>query len=116
MWQFIAKTLITALVVVAVAEIGKRSTFWAAVIASLPLISILAFIWLYIDTGNTQRIAELSHSVFWLVLPSLTLFLVLPALLRSGVSFWLSLVLACGATAAAYSIVIWGLGWFGIRA
>ena len=115
MWQYIVKTLVTALVVVAVAEIGKRNTFWAAVLASLPLISILAFIWLYIDTGSTQRIIELSRSVFWLVLPSLTLFVVLPALLRYGLSFWLSLALACGSTAAAYSIVIWTFGWFGIR-
>jgi hypothetical protein len=116
MWQYIAKVLLTAVVVVAVAEIAKRSTFWGAAIASLPLTSLLAFAWLYFDTGDTQRVAELSQGVFWLVLPSLTLFIVLPVLLRSGFAFWLSLGTACIATAIAYWLTVWCLGRFGIHA
>ena len=116
MWQYLIKVLLTAAVVVAVAEIAKRSTFWAAAIASLPLTSVLAFVWLYLDTGNTQRVADLSQSIFWLVLPSLTLFLVLPLMLRSGVGFWLSLGAACAATVVAYFAMVWGLGRLGIRA
>src|SRR5258708_38578133 len=91
MWHYVVKVLLTAAVVVAIAEFAKRSTFWGAAIASLPLTSVLAFVWLYLDTGNAQRVGDLSQSIFWLVLPSLTLFLVLPLLLRSGVAFWLSL-------------------------
>ena len=116
MWQYLIKILLTAAVVVAVAEIAKRSTFWGAAVASLPLTSVLAFVWLYLDTGNTQRVADLSQSIFWLVLPSLTLFLVLPLMLRSGLGFWLSLAAACAATAVAYFVMVWGLGRFGIRA
>jgi hypothetical protein len=116
MWQYTIKTLLTAAVVVAVAEIAKRSTIWGAAVASLPLTSLLAFVWLYVDTGNSQRVADLSQSVFWLVLPSLTLFVVLPLLLRSGVAFWLSLGVACVATAIAYFAMVWCLGRFGIRA
>jgi hypothetical protein len=116
MWQYVVKVVLTAAVVVAVTEIAKRSTFWGAAIASLPLTSVLAFIWLYLDTGNSQRVGDLSQSIFWLVLPSLTLFVVLPLLLRSGVAFWLSLGAACAATAVAYFAMVWCLSRFGVRA
>ena len=115
MWQYIIKVALTAAVVVAVAEIAKRSTLWGAAAASLPLTSLLAFVWLYIDTGDIARVANLSQGIFWLVLPSLTLFLLLPLLLRSGMMFWLSLGLACAATVAAYFAMVWCLGRFGIR-
>jgi hypothetical protein len=115
MWYYVVKVFITAAVVVAVAEIAKRSTFWGAAVASLPLTSVLAFVWLYIDTGNSARVAELSQGVFWLVLPSLTLFLVLPLLLRFGLAFWLSLSVACVATAVAYFAMVWCLNRSGVH-
>jgi hypothetical protein len=115
MWHYVVKVVLTAAVVVAVSEVAKRSTFWSAALASLPLTSLLAFVWLYLDTNDPARVAALSHSIFWLVLPSLTLFVVLPALLRSGVAFWLSLAVACVATAIAYLAVVWCLNRAGIR-
>lgn len=114
MWQLAAKVLVTAAVVVAVSEIAKRSTFWGAILASLPLTSLLAFMWIYLDTGNTQGIATLSHSIFWLVLASLPLFLILPLLLRSGWPFWPSLGGACAVTVAAYFGLVWVLGRFDV--
>ena len=107
MWQYVLKIAITAAVVVAVAEIAKRSSLWAAALASLPLTSLLAIVWLYLDTRDVERVAALSQSVFWLVLPSLLLFLVLPWLLRSGWGFWSSLGLSAGVTAAAYLVAVW---------
>jgi hypothetical protein len=115
MLQYLVKILITAALVVAIAEIAKRSTFWGAAVASLPLTSLLAFVWLYIDTGDSQRIATLSQSILWLVLPSLTLFILLPMLLRYGMSFWASLGLACVATAVAYGALVWSLDRLGVR-
>jgi len=82
MWQYAAKVLISVAVVVTVSEIGKRSSLWGAVLASLPLTSLLAFIWLYVETGDSQPVAALSQSIFWLVLASLPLFLILAAMLR----------------------------------
>jgi len=113
MWQYVIKILLTAAVVVAVAEIAKRSTFWGAALASLPLTSLLAFIWLYLDTGSSQRVADLSQSILWLVIPSLTLFVLLPLLLRAELNFWLSLGVSCVATAAAYFGMVSVLGRFG---
>ena len=115
MWQYAIKVVLTAAVVVAVSEIAKRNTFWAAALASLPLTSLLAFVWLYVDTGDTQRIASLSHGIFWLVLPSLTMFLLLPQLMRVGLSFWPSLGASCAAMAVAYLGMIWCLARLGIR-
>ena len=114
-WQFGAKILVTVAVVVAVSEIAKRSSFWGAVLASLPLTSLLAFVWLYAETGNAQAVAALSQSIFWLVLPSLPLFVLLPLLLRAGWTFWPSLGVACLATVGAYFGMVWLLERVGIR-
>ena len=115
MWQYTAKILITVAVVVAVSELGKRSSLWGAVLASLPLTSLLAFVWLYLDTGNPEPIAALSQSIFWLVLASLPLFLILPAMLRAGVAFWPSLGVACLVTVGAYLGLVWVLEKAGVR-
>lgn len=115
MLQYIVKTLISAIIIVAVSELAKRNSIWAATLASLPLVSLLAFVWLYIETGDTTRIASLSLGVFWLVLPSLVLFIVFPNLLRVGWGFWPSLLVSCIATAGAYAAMIWSLAKFGIK-
>ena len=115
MLQYAIKVLVTAVVVVAVSELGKRSSFWGAVLASLPLTSLLAFVWLYRSTGNVEAISSLSHSIFWLVLASLPLFLILPALLKNGVSFWPAFAASCVATAGLYFGLVWVLRRFGIQ-
>jgi hypothetical protein len=102
----ILKFGLSAAALVAVSEIAKRSSLWAALVASLPLTSLLAFVWLYIDTKDTQKIATLSGDIFWLVIPSLALFPVLALLLRSGTSFWWAIVGAIAATLLAYAITL----------
>jgi len=113
MWQYIAKVAITAVLVVAIAELAKQRSLLAAVLASLPVTSLLAFVWLYVDTGDSMRVAALSQEILWLVLPSLILFLALPWLIRAGVNFWLSLGVASAATAVSYAAMIWALRRFG---
>lgn len=113
--QYAIKVLVTAIVVVAVSELGKRSSFWGAVLASLPLTSLLAFVWLYRGTGDTEAIASLSHAIFWLVLASLPMFLVLPALLRNGVWFWPALGASCLVTVGLYFGLVRVLGRLGVQ-
>jgi hypothetical protein len=115
MWHYIVKVLLTVSMVVAISEIAKRSTFWGAALASLPLTSLLAFVWLYLETGDTQQVAALSAGIFWLVLPSLLLFVVLTFVLRSGWGLWAGLGVACVLTAVAYAAMVWCLERFGIR-
>jgi hypothetical protein len=114
MTQVIIKIVISAMLIAAISEIAKRSTALGAVLASLPLTSILAMCWLYHDSGNVAEIAALSRSIFWLVLPSLVLFLVLPVLLERGTPFWSALGLACVATALAYGAMMWTLPRLGV--
>jgi len=100
------KVAVTALLVVAISELAKRSSLLAAVLASIPLTSVLAMIWLYADTGDAEKVASLATGTFWLVLPSLLLFIALPLLLRAGWPFAPSLGIACGLTAAAYFLML----------
>ncbi len=78
------KVLISAGIIVLVSELAKKSPFLGGLLASLPLVSSLGLIWLYIDTKDTQQVSNLSGSIFWLVIPSLSLFLLLPVLLKKG--------------------------------
>ena len=106
MLYYAIRVIVSALLIVAISEISKRQSGVAALLAALPITSLLAFIWLYVETGKTDPIVELSGQIFWLVIPSLILFLALPALLRWGWGFWPSLATACGLTSAAYLLLI----------
>lgn len=106
MLYYSIKILLSSLIIVAVSEIAKRSSLLGALLASLPLTSLLAFVWLYLDTGDVQKVSSLSSDIFWLVLPSLALFLVLPLLIKMGWGFWLSLAVAMLVTAACYGVML----------
>lgn len=111
----ILKFAISAAILVAVSEISKRSSFIGGLLVSLPLTSLLAMIWLWRDTHDSGKIAALSTSIFWLVLPSLVLFITLPLLLKRGVAFWPSLGASVVAMLASYGTMVFGLGRFGIK-
>ena len=108
------KILLTALLVVAIGEAAKRSSALGAIIASLPLTSLLAFVWLYAETGDATKIASLSTNIFWYVLPSLVLFIALPLLIARGFGFWPSLLVASALTFGAYVLMSMTLARFGI--
>jgi hypothetical protein len=112
---YIAKLIITTLLIVLISEISKRSSFIGAVLASIPLVSVLAMIWLYVDTKDVSKISELSTSIFWLVLPSLSLFVALPLLLKQGVSFSWSMTASIGITILSYWLMISVLNYFGVK-
>ena len=105
MFYVLLKAAISGLIVAAASEIARRWPGWGALIVSLPLVSLLTFIWLWVDTREPGRIAELSQSTFWFFLPSMPLFLILPALLRSGMSFWPALLIGCAITIALYGVM-----------
>ena len=103
MTLYLLKVVVSALVIVAVTELSKRGgTFWGGVLASLPLTSLLAFVWLYSETRDSARVAALSVSIFWLVIPSLTLFVALALLLKRGVAFAVALPISTIVMVAAY--------------
>ena len=82
MTYYLIKTIITALIIVIVSEVAKRSTLIGALIISIPLTSLLAFIWLYFDTRDYQKVIDLSYGTILLTIPSFAFFLILPILLK----------------------------------
>lgn len=110
MLYLVLKFILSAAVVVAVSEVAKRSSLFGALIASLPLTSLLAVIWLYLDTGSVEKVSALTSSILWLVLPSLLFFVVLPWLLRHDFNFWWALLIACLCTAAGYGLTTYLVG------
>jgi len=106
MTQFLLKVAVSALLVAAASEMARRLPWFGALIASLPLTSVLAMIWLWHDGAPAAQIAEFSTGVFWLVLPSQLLFIVLPLMLRHGFGFWASLGAGCAAALLAYGIAL----------
>ena len=106
MTTLLIKTLIKAVLVVAISELSKRSTFAGALLASLPLTSLLALIWLYHDTADAMQAADLARGIFWLVLPSLAFFLVFPAGVKAGWGFWPAGCAGIAATLVAYGALL----------
>ena len=115
MLYLVAKALLSGVIIMAASEAAKRSPTQGALLVSLPLISILAMVWLWRDTGDNERIAALSQGRFWLVLPTLPMFLVLPAMLRNGFAFWTALAASCALTVALYLVAIGLLPKLGIN-
>jgi hypothetical protein len=96
------KAAISGAIVATVSEIAKRYPGFGALIASLPLVSVLGMIWLWRDFPDARNMADHAQATFWFVLPSLPMFLVIPALLRRGMDFWLALGLGCALTILLY--------------
>ncbi len=104
----ITKYALTAAIVVLVSEVAKRSDKLGSFLASLPLVTLLALIWLYIEKQPTEKIANHAWYTFWYVIPTLPMFLVFPLLL-SRWGFWPAL-----GVCALLTIVLFGL--FGLVA
>ncbi|HEY2032929.1 MAG TPA: DUF3147 family protein [Rhizomicrobium sp.] len=111
----IFKALLSGFIIMAVSEIAKRSPAFGALVASLPLVSVLAIMWLWRDTGDTGRIAAHAEATFWYVLPSLPMFLAFPAMLRHGVNFWIALGASCALTFVLYLLTVVIMARFGVR-
>jgi hypothetical protein len=111
----ILKALISGAVVAAVSEIAKRYPGLGGLVASLPLVSVLGMIWLWRDTHDAENMAAHASGTFWFVLPSLPMFLVIPALLRRGVPFWGALGAGCVLTMALYLWMVWLGPRFGLK-
>ena len=109
------RILISGLIISAALEAARRSPGLGGLILSLPLISIITFYWLWRDTGDNERIAQLATSVFWCFLPTMPMFLIFPALLRRGVGFWVALALALAVTVSLYVGMLWFASRVGFR-
>ena len=114
MTYYLIKTIITALIIVIVSEIAKKSTLIGALIISIPLTSLLAFIWLYFDTKDYQKVIDLSYGTILLTIPSFAFFLILPILLKMKQNFAISIIISIIGTSILYFIFIFLLKKLGI--
>ncbi|MGH7587254.1 MAG: DUF3147 family protein [Gemmatimonadota bacterium] len=112
---YVIKLVLSAGLIVLVSELAKRSSFFGGLVASVPFVSLLAMIWLYVETGDTAAVASLSRSIFWLVLPSLSLFVILPVLLKNHVGFYPALALSTTVMLGCYALLLAILGRVDIR-
>lgn len=113
MGWLITKYLTTAFVVVLVSEIAKRSDKVGAVVAALPLVTILALIWLHVETGSEEKVSNHAWYTFWYVIPTLPMFLIFPVLV-SRLGFWMALAVSAVITLACFWLMIQVARLFGI--
>jgi hypothetical protein len=111
MWYLVIKAALSGFIIAIVSEVAKRYPGFGALIASLPLVSLLGAMWLWHDKPDTGNMAAHLEATFWFVLPSLPMFLLVPLMLRNGIAFWIALALGCALTVALYL----GMTWLGPR-
>ena len=110
----VVKTIITVIIIVAISEIARRSSFIAGILASIPLTSALAITWLYFDTKEVEPVVDLTNSILLLIPPSLTFFVVLPLALKK-LDFIYSIFISIIVTVLVYWLYIALLSRLGIR-
>lgn len=109
------KAALSGILIAVISEVAKRNPGFGGLIASLPLVSVLGMIWLWRDSPDAENMAAHAEATFWFVLPSLPMFLIIPALLRNGFGFWVSLIVGCGVTVGLYSLMLWAGPRLGLR-
>src|SRR5688500_7279041 len=115
MLYLIVKAVLSGLIIAIVSEVAKRNPGWGALIASLPLVSLLGMIWLWRDTHDPARMAAHAEATFWFVLPSLPMFLLVPIMLRRGFAFWPAIAAGCGLTIILYLAMTFLAARIGLR-
>ncbi len=109
------KAVISGVLIAAASQLARRYPGFGALVASLPLVSVLGMIWLWRDRPDAGNMADHVQATFWYVLPSLPMFLLVPALLRRGVPFWGALGAGCALTVALYLGMTWAAPRVGLR-
>ena len=115
MFYLAIKAGLSGIIIAIVSEVAKRYPGFGALIASLPLVSLLGMIWLWHDKPDVSNMAAHVQATFWFVLPSLPMFLLIPALLRGGWDFWAALAFGCALTILLYGLMTLIGPRFGLR-
>lgn len=115
MLYYLIKVLLSSITIVAISEISKRSSLAGSILASVPIVSLLAFVWLYLDTKDKTMIANLSQGIFWLVVPSLLFFILFPVMLKRNYDFWISLGSSLSVMILGYFVMLFILKKSGIH-
>ena len=113
--QTIIKILISSGIILLVSEIAKKDNLFGSLIASIPLVSVLSMIWLYVDTNDINKVKALANGILWMIVPSMSLFIVLPMLINYDIKFYLSLTISIMVTMVCYLLTISLMNYFGFE-
>lgn len=111
----ITKFLVTSFIIVLVSEVAKRTDKIGALIASLPFVTIMVMIWLYVEKQGAEKIANHAYYTLWFVVPTLPMFAQIPYMLRKGYNFWLTLGVGILVTFLSFLITVWIGKKFGVE-
>ena len=114
-FHYFIKVFISSGIIVLVSEIAKKNNLLGGLIASIPLVSVLSMIWLYIDTNDINKVKALANGILWMILPSMSFFIVLPILINCGIKFYLSLTISILITMVCYLSTISFMNYFGFK-
>lgn len=112
-WLF-TKFFITAGLIVLISEVVKRSDKFGALIAALPMVTVLAMVWMYVEKQPISKISQHAFLTFWYVIPTLPMFLLIPVLLPK-IGFWWALIAGAATTMLCFAIVAIIAARFGIE-
>jgi hypothetical protein len=115
MTAFAIRAILSGIIIALITLVSRKAPAAGALIASLPLISVIGMIWLWRDTTDPLLLANHAEATFWYVLPSLPMFLLMPWILRSGHGFWVALVAGIATTILLYLVTIVIAARFGVR-
>jgi hypothetical protein len=115
MLYLLVKAGLSGILIAIVSEVARKFPGFGALIASLPLVSVLGMLWLWRDTSDPVRLADHAYATFWFVLPSLPMFLLIPMLLKRGMPFLAALAAGCALTILLYLAMTWALARAGVR-
>lgn len=114
----LVKYLITAALIVLISQVAKWNDRLGALIASLPMVTVLAMTWMFFDLKGevrTEKIANHAYYTFWYVIPTLPMFLLMPWMLRRGIHYGWCLLAACVLTAVLFVLTAWIMKRFGVE-
>ena len=114
-FHYFIKVFISSAIIILVSEIAKKDNLFGSLIASIPLVSVLSMIWLYVDTNDINKVKALANGILWMIVPSMSLFIVLPILINFGIQFYLSLTISILVTMVCYLLTISFMNYFGFK-
>ena len=114
-FHYFIKVFISSAIIVLVSEIAKKDNIIGGLIASVPIVSVLSMIWLYIDTNDIDKVKALANGILWMIFPSMSFFIVLPILINCGIKFYLSLTISILITMVCYLSTISFMNYFGFK-
>ncbi len=107
MTYLLIKAAVSGILIALASEVARRYAGLGALIASLPLVSVMGMIWLWRDTKDAARLADHAAATLWYVCPSLPMFVLIPVMLRAGFGFYPTLASGCALTFVLYLLTMW---------